>query len=219
MAETRQTELDRDVDAEITLGILSAVEEDARATQRSLASDLGIALGLTNAYLKKCVKKGLIKVTQAPANRYAYYLTPKGFAEKSRLTAEYLAVSFNFFRAAREQCADVIAGCAARGQRRVLLAGVSDLAEIATLCAADAGIDLVAILDPASSESRYAGLDVISALADAPVFDAVVVTDFRTAQQTFDRLSEEIDPDRVHAPALLKISRARPVLADDEADA
>jgi len=28
-----------------------------------------------------------MKIKQAPANRYVYYLTPKGFAEKSRLTA------------------------------------------------------------------------------------------------------------------------------------
>ena len=43
----------------ITLGVLSAIEEDDRATQRAISRDLGIALGLTNAYLKRCVKKGL----------------------------------------------------------------------------------------------------------------------------------------------------------------
>ena len=86
------------------LEVLSAVERDSRITQRSLSRELGIALGLANAYLKRCAKKGLIKIRQVPLNRYAYYLTPKGFAEKSRLTAEYLAVSFNFFRDAREQC-------------------------------------------------------------------------------------------------------------------
>ena len=75
----------------------------------------GIALGLANAYLKRCVKKGLIKVSQAPANRYAYYLTPKGFTEKSRLTAEYLTISFNFFRDARAQCAALLDGAARLG--------------------------------------------------------------------------------------------------------
>ncbi len=85
-------------ETEIMLEVLSAVERDSRITQRSLSHDLGIALGLANAYLKRCTKKGLIKIRQVPLNRYAYYLTPKGFAKKSRLTAEYLAVSFNFFR-------------------------------------------------------------------------------------------------------------------------
>src|SRR5438445_8329748 len=87
-------------EADITLGMLNAVEENSVVTQRSLAKELGIALGLANAYLRRCVSKGLIKVTHAPANRYAYYLTPQGFAEKSRLTAQYLALSFDFFRVA-----------------------------------------------------------------------------------------------------------------------
>ncbi len=83
---------------EITLGLLTAVEANSQLTQRSAAKELGVALGLVNAYLKRCIRKGLIKVKQAPANRYAYYVTPKGFAEKSRLTVEYLSVSLAFFR-------------------------------------------------------------------------------------------------------------------------
>ena len=58
----------------MTLSVLSAVEADSSVTQRSLASELGIALGLTNSYLKKCIDKGLVKIKQVPANRYAYYL-------------------------------------------------------------------------------------------------------------------------------------------------
>ena len=84
-------------DATILLNMLSAVDEDSGVTQRTLAGNLGIALGLANAYLKRAVKKGLIKVTQAPANRYAYYLTPKGFTEKSQLTAEYFSQSSSSF--------------------------------------------------------------------------------------------------------------------------
>ncbi len=80
-------------ETEIMLEVLSAVERNSKITQRSLSRELGIALGLANAYLKRCARKGLIKVQQAPLNRYAYYLTPEGFTEKSRLTAEYLAVS------------------------------------------------------------------------------------------------------------------------------
>src|SRR5271157_1367844 len=90
--------------ARIVLGLLESVERDGAQSQRKLASDLGIALGLANAYLKRCVHKGLVKVGQAPARRYAYYLTPQGFAEKSRLTATYLSHSFSFFREARAQC-------------------------------------------------------------------------------------------------------------------
>ena len=111
MASDRASE--REVAAsevEITLGLLNAIERDSRLTQRTLANELGIALGLANTYLRRCAKKGFIKVSQAPAKRYAYYLTPQGFAEKSRLTARYLTQSFNLFRHARTQCDDLQIG-------------------------------------------------------------------------------------------------------------
>src|SRR5215468_444390 len=91
-------------DERIVLGLLNSVDDGAQS-QRRIAEELGIALGLVNAYLKRCVKKGLVKVSEAPARRYAYYLTPKGFSEKSRLTVEYLSASFSFFRQARAECA------------------------------------------------------------------------------------------------------------------
>src|SRR6476661_1588249 len=99
----------------ILLGLLESVERGNAHSQRRLASDLGIALGLVNAYLKRCITKGLVKIGQAPARRYAYYLTPHGFAEKSRLTVEYLSDSFSFFRQARTDCAQVFAIARGRG--------------------------------------------------------------------------------------------------------
>src|ERR1700687_3553185 len=95
-------------DERIVLDLLNSVDDGAQS-QRRIAEELGIALGLVNAYLKRCIKKGLVKVGQAPARRYAYYLTPQGFAEKSRLTVEYLSDSFSFFRRARTDCAAVFA--------------------------------------------------------------------------------------------------------------
>src|SRR6516164_798874 len=101
----------------IMLGLLDAVEQERVHSQRHLASELGIALGLANAYLKRCMKKGLGKVRQAAARRYAYYLTPQGFAEKSRLTVEYLSYSFGFFRQAKMDCSDLFRLAKARGVR------------------------------------------------------------------------------------------------------
>src|SRR5262249_17065952 len=117
--------------ARIVLGLLESVERDGAQSQRKLASDLGIALGLVNAYLKRLVRTGLFKIGQAPGGRYVYYLTPHGFAEKSRLTVEYLSSSFSFFRQAREDCSLVLQAARARGWNRIALMGVSDLAEIA----------------------------------------------------------------------------------------
>jgi DNA-binding MarR family transcriptional regulator len=71
------------------LGLLQAIEQKDNISQRHLAQEMGVALGLANSSLKRCVKKGGIKITTAPANRYLYYLTPNGFAEKARLTADF----------------------------------------------------------------------------------------------------------------------------------
>src|ERR1700674_1411997 len=93
--------------ARIMLGLLESVARDSAQSQRHLATELDIALGLVNTYLRRCIKKGLVKVSSVPARRYAYYLTPKGFTEKSRLTVEYLSSSFGFFRQAKADCSQI----------------------------------------------------------------------------------------------------------------
>ena len=150
----------------ILLGLLTSVEQDGARSQRHIAAELGIALGLLNAYLKRCVKKGLVKVHDAPARRYAYYLTAQGFAEKSRLTVRYLSESFAFFRKAKEDCTRVFGQAKAAGFGRVVLAGEFDLAQIAILCAVETGITIVAIVDPNSEESRFVGVEVYGTYSD-----------------------------------------------------
>src|SRR5947207_15296026 len=171
--------------ARIVLGLLESVERDGAQSQRKLASDLGVALGLVNADLKRCVKKGLLKIGQAPARRYAYYLTPHGFAEKSRLTVEYLSSSFSFFRHAREDCSSVLRTAHARGWNRVALIGVSDLAEIATLCALEQGITIVAVVDAKARRDRFVDIPVVPSLDAVPGgFDALVITHLSATRET-----------------------------------
>jgi DNA-binding MarR family transcriptional regulator len=190
--------------ARIVLGLLESVERDGAQSQRKLASDLGIALGLVNAYLKRCVKKGLLKIGQAPARRYAYYLTPHGFAEKSRLTVEYLSRSFSFFRRAREDCSSVLKAARARGWNRIALLGVSDLAEIATICALEQGITIVAVVDGKTGMDRFVGAPLVASL-DAVLgdFDALVVTDLQATRESVKAALNAIGVERVFVPALL----------------
>lgn len=188
----------------IVLGLLSSVETDGARSQRRMAAELGIALGLVNAYLKRCVKKGLVKVQDVPARRYAYYLTPQGFAEKSRLTVEYLSDSFSFFRKAKGDCSRVFEEAAARDFKRLVLAGKSDLAEIAILCAVEVGATVVAIVDPRSEDNRFVGVEVFGAYCDVTGgFDAIIVTDVARAQASYDLAVEAGGRDRVLVPALL----------------
>src|SRR3974390_26659 len=188
----------------IVLGLLSSVETDGDKSQRRIAAELGIALGLVNAYLKRCIKKGLVKVHDAPTRRYAYYLTPQGFSEKSRLTVRYLSDSFAFFRKAKSDCAGVFELAKARGFNRLVLAGKSDLAEIAILCAVEAGGTIIAVVDPSSENASFIGVDVCRTFADVKSpFDAVIVTDVARAKISFDAAAASCGAERVLAPALL----------------
>ncbi|MGD9921132.1 MAG: winged helix-turn-helix transcriptional regulator [Pseudorhodoplanes sp.] len=191
---------------EILLGVLTAIERDARTSQRSISSELGVALGLANAYLKRCVGKGWIKVSQIPPRRYAYYLTPNGFAEKTRLTAEYFSYSFTFFRKAREQMSALMAQCADNGWKRIAFAGASELAEVGTLCAHDFPIQLAGVVDEARAGSRFCGLSVAASLADLGAVDAVIVTGIPGSETIVRAMEVEVGRERVLVPALLGIA-------------
>ena len=212
------TEPEREAgDPEIVLRLLRSIERDSAITQRKLAGHLGIALGLANAYLRRCIRKGFVKATRVPFNRYAYYVTPQGFAEKSRLTASYFAASFDFFRRARGECGLLLAQCAAHGWSRVALYGASDLAEIAILSAGESGIEVVCVIDEDKSGRRLAGRPVVADLeaaqlaAGASGLDGVIVTDTTAPQPRFDALlasavASGFAAGRILAPDLLGIS-------------
>src|SRR5215475_11387956 len=193
--------------ARIVLGLLESVERDGAQSQRKLASDLGIALGLVNAYLKRCVKKGLLKVGQAPARRYAYYLTPRGFSEKSRLTVEYLSYSFSFFRRAKSECAGVLQSARASGFGRLALAGVSDIAEIAIICALQSGAEIAGVVDPQFSLERFLDLPVFTSF-DQIVgnCDAVIITDIMKPRETYEAAVAIFGKERVFALDILPVS-------------
>ena len=207
-------------EAVMMLNVLSAVERDSHLTQRRLSRDLGIALGLANAYLRRCIGKGLVKVGQVPLNRYAYYLTPQGFAEKSRLTVEYLTWSFEFFRRARKQCSELLTLCAGFGGSRIVLFGTGELAEIALLSAGEKEMDVPCVVDPDTKESRCGGRPVVPDMAAAQAlcgergFDALMVTDLRDPHQTYETVlaiaaAHNLPPERILVPDLLQVIRKR----------
>lgn len=191
---------------EITLGVLDAVHGNSGLSQRSLAGELGIALGLTNAYLKRCVRKGLVKISQTPPNRYAYFLTPKGFSEKSRLTARYLKRSFEFYRDARGQLETLFERCDTEGWRRAGLSGAGELAEVAILCAMRQGIEIVGIIDRGPGETRFMGIAVVAVAGDLGAVDALVITDLGRPQAAYESALAVLPAERVLAPKLLKVS-------------
>ncbi len=192
---------------QLTLELLEAINERNDLSQRNLAKHLGVALGLANSYLKRCVRKGYVKVTQIPANRYLYYLTPVGMAEKSRLTARYLSTSLNFYRQASDSCEAIYKDCTHNGYGRVLLCGDSELAEIAFLRALECGVDVVGLYDPGSQRKRFFSKPIwrqdIPTLADR---DAVLITDLEEPLVVFERLVSFMAKESIFIPSVLGIT-------------
>jgi hypothetical protein len=190
----------------VLLGLLHSVERDAIQSQRSLASEFGVALGMVNTCLRYCVRKGYVRVKRIPARRYAYFVTPKGIMEKSRLTAAHLSSSLSFFRQAREDCRASFRMAQSRGWRRLALVGAGELADIAMLCAEGEMIDLVGMVDDAYPKSLFRKLPVTRTVASLPPVDGLIVTEMHTPQATYNRLVSEIDPQRVLSLAVLHIT-------------
>lgn len=187
------------------LRILSACEESEPSGQRAIAERVGVALGLANALIRRCVQKGFVKITEAPTRRYAYYLTPVGFSEKARLVAEYVSLSLDFFRRARGQFEQLAGDSAKRGWKRLILVGSGELAEIALLSVDGSGAKWVAVLDPQRNLPEFHGRRVIRDLSDSEGFDAVVIAESRDAQACYDELAKIVPLDRILVPSLLHV--------------
>src|SRR3954471_10503891 len=104
----------------IILDILESVDRDGSSSQRHRASEVGIALGLVNAYLKFCIHKGYLRALKISPRTYQYMLTPTGFAEKSRLALSRLSTALEFVHASRGDYAALFAQAQERGWRTVV---------------------------------------------------------------------------------------------------
>jgi DNA-binding MarR family transcriptional regulator len=176
--------------SERNLEILTAIGEGAPVTQRALAEQLGVALGLANLCLKRLASKGFIKVMEFPAKpsarkRLRYVLTPKGVAEKTRLSYEYMVYSLRLFRRTRGNLRETMARFHGDGMKRFALCGVGEAAELAYLTLREFGLEPVGIFD-GQGGSQFLGFPV-RALADlaAEEVDGVIVA-------TFDRPEERV---------------------------
>jgi len=161
-----------------TLRILEKVGDAVAPSQRDLARELNISLGLVNSFFKRLALKGYVKATSIPRKRIRYIITPKGMVEKSRLTYRYIQFSYQYYRHARQKLQKLFAELEKTGVRSVVFYGATDLAEIAFLSLQETAIDLVAVVDDRHPGKKLLGRRVVDSRGLAAVaFDRIVVTD------------------------------------------
>jgi hypothetical protein len=160
------------------LELLEALAEDSNSTQRGLAAKLGIALGLTNIYLKRLVLKGYVKCVNVRPNRLTYLITPSGVAEKTRLTYEFMEYSLRLYRQARTRVRTVLASRPLQQSTRLAIYGTGEAAEIAYLCLREVGVEPVAVFGETPGEAFFT-VQVTPASACATVAcDGIIVATF-----------------------------------------
>ncbi len=177
-----------DLQGQRDLQLLREVERDPGVTQRSLAGKLGVALGLTNLYLKRLARKGYIKITTIPKHRLKYLLTPRGVAEKTRLTYEYMQYSLTYYRHVRQRLNEVFTNLAHAGAKRIVIYGTGELAEMAYLSLREIDLTLVGFVDGRDEHAFLAyPLSRIEALSTWE-FDALLIADLEDTKQIEARL-------------------------------
>ena len=173
-----------------TLKILEKVDNEIVPSQRDLARELNISLGLVNSFLKRLVKKGYFKARHIPKNRMRYYLTPRGASEKTRLTYEYIQYSYNFYKEARQKLRDLYSGLEKQGVSRIVFYGAGDLAEIAYLSLQETNIELVAVFDDEKIGKRFMRYTVVHPDRLTWLsFDRILITSMISAELILQKVS------------------------------
>jgi DNA-binding MarR family transcriptional regulator len=172
-----------------SLQILDELSNNDSLTQRDLSRRLGIALGLVNSYIRNLVKKGFITVKAIPTKRYAYYLTPKGLSEKTRLTYDLLHDYTRIYREARSGLKTLFKDMRSNGVRRVVFAGADEIAEIAYITLHEMNMELVEVIDNDEAGKNFFGRTILpfEAVNDLS-YDRIVITSYLKREQIYKEL-------------------------------
>ncbi|WP_275270438.1 MarR family EPS-associated transcriptional regulator [Limnobacter sp. P1] len=83
-----------DLQEDTNFRVMRLLQENPDLTQRELAEKLGVSVGGLNYCLKALMEKGLVKMQNFTHSKnkfgYVYVLTPRGIAEKAKLTGAFL---------------------------------------------------------------------------------------------------------------------------------
>jgi DNA-binding MarR family transcriptional regulator len=200
--------------AEHTRKILDKIESGHPVSQRTLAKELGIALGLTNLLVRRIVSKGWVKITSVKPNRISYLITPAGVAEKQRITRAYFSNTVRLYTETRERIRERLHALSTEwpapvhrnggaAEKRIVFYGAGEVAEIGYISLQGTDLRLVGIVDDVKRGSFF-GLPVsapeqLGAMRiNDESFDFVVVMTFRRAFEVRARLeAEAFPPERV----------------------
>ena len=129
------------------LRLLEELEKNPITSQRELSHKFGIALGVTNACLRRMARKGLIRIRDLNHRRIGYYLTPKGLVEKARLTLHLISFRVQHYVELKRIVGKRFLEMQHDGMKRIVFYGVSDEMEVAYVTLQGVALKLVGIVE------------------------------------------------------------------------
>ena len=190
--------------SQIIPNILESFDRDGDRSQRGRASEVGIALGLTNAYLKFCICKGYLKARKISARSYRYMLTPKSLAEKSRVAMNWLSASLGFVRAVHGECVALSASESARHWTNIVIVGTPTRAEIYAICTMERCICIEAVVDQDGIDQHKLGFPLHNDFAAIPeAIGGAVIVDLEQPGRARYLAESGLGADRVVIPPFL----------------
>ncbi len=177
--------------------LLEEISKDSGASQRKLSELLGVALGVTNACLKKMAKKGYIKIKGVNHKRISYFLTPEGFSEKTRLTYHFLEYTVHYYIDLKKNLTSRLDLISKEGIKSVVYYGAGDVMEVAFVISHETNLELVGIID---DDKEKQGKNMFGFTIQGPEAikelkpDAIIVTSIRYRDNILNglKLDEEL---------------------------
>lgn len=174
------------------LRLMGEIDRLENHSQRELSRRLNLSLGLVNAFLKRLVNKGYYKVKTMPKSRVKYFLTPEGLARKSKLTAEFLRYSVNFYRDIKLLLLNKYSEMEEKEVRAILFCGAGEVAELAYLYLQLSSIKLVGIMDERQQGRSFFEFSISGfERLDHPDWDMVLLTRLEDTEKTITALVEK----------------------------
>ena len=176
------------------LQFLEELEKTPNLSQRELSNKFGIALGVTNACLKRMARRGWIRLRKVPPRRIGYYLTPKGFAEKAKLTMTFLSYNIHHYSRLKAMVGEKFLEMASQGVKRVVFYGVSDEMEVAYVTLQGTNMELIAIVD---DNDGVKGKDILGRKTEGPDeidsmgADAILITSIQDRDRILKSLKKK----------------------------
>lgn len=191
----------------IELNLLSLLEEGKETSQKNISNNVSVSIGFINALIKKFVKKGVIKIQQAPYKRFIYYLTPQGFSEKAKLVNEYFRDSLTFFKSLRKEFNNLFKN---DKSLEYFLYGTGEVCEIALLSAQENKKKISAIIDPGYKEKKYFNYKVLNKLPQKLFDKKIVITSPSNQQLLYYKLKKQLKDNQILYIKSMCISKKKP---------